>query len=105
MQLELLEEDQGDATVVRARGEVDILTAPRLASCLDTILRGKQGDVVVDLTGTVFLDSAGLHALLNAQRRLTRQARRLRVICVPGPVRRVIELSRLLDTLDVTLPD
>ncbi len=39
--------------------------------------------------------------LLNAQRRLIRESRSLAVICVPGPVRRLIELTRLVETLGV----
>ncbi len=92
------------------------MTAPKLASRLDAILRRRQGDVVIDLRQTTFLDSAGLHVLLNAARRLTRRSRRLGVICGPGPVRHVIELARLGETLnlsdnpsanwpDVTQPD
>lgn len=103
--LELSEEVEGDRTLIRARGEVDVVTAPKLAGRLDTILRGDGRDVVVDLSGTEFLDSAGLHVLLNAQRRLTRRSRRLRVVCGPGPVRQVIELARLIETLGVNDPE
>ena len=102
--LELSEEDDGDRTLIRARGEVDVVTAPKLASRLDTVLRRGGGDVVVDLSETEFLDSAGLHVLLKAQRRLARRARALRVICPSGPVRSAIELARLIETLDVTDP-
>lgn len=89
---------------IRVRGELDILTAPRLAAHLDTILRQPRGDVVVDLREVDFIDSAGLHVLLNAQRRLIRRSRRLSVICGPGAVRHVIELARLVDTLRVSTP-
>jgi anti-anti-sigma factor len=77
------------------------MTAPRLSAQLETILRGREGDVVVDLRQTTFLDSAGLHVLLNAARRLTRRSRRLEVLCGPGPVRHVIELARLGETLNL----
>ncbi len=41
----------------------------------------------------------GCTFLLTARRRLTRARRRLAVICAEGPVRRVIELARLGETL------
>jgi anti-anti-sigma factor len=104
IRLDLDEEDGAEQTLIRARGEVDVVTAPKLASHLDTILRSGNGDVVIDLSDTEFLDSAGLHVLLNAQRRLTRRSRVLRVLCAPGPVRHVIELARLIETLNVTDP-
>jgi anti-anti-sigma factor len=103
--LELSEEEEGERTLIRARGEIDVVTAPKLASRLDTILRSGSTEIVIDLSDTEFLDSAGLHVLLNAQRRLTRRARVLRVLCAPGPVRHVIELARLVEALNVTDPE
>ena len=100
-QLELIEREHGGETYLLAEGEVDVLTAPKLAAVLIRLLNTARGDVVVDLNDTLFIDSAGLHVLLNAQRRLTRRNRQLRVICGSGPVRRVIEMARLVDTLNV----
>jgi anti-sigma B factor antagonist len=88
-------------TVVAVKGELDVLTAPRLTTQLDDVVRRGQGDVVIDLRATDFIDSLGLHALLSVQRRLARQARALTIVCDPGPVRRAIELARLTDTLGV----
>jgi anti-sigma B factor antagonist len=99
--LELVEREQDGEICLAAQGELDLLTAPKLTSTLGRILHSAQVDVVVDLTDTLFIDSAGLAALLNAQRSLTRRNRKLRVICGAGPVRRVIELARLLDILNV----
>jgi anti-sigma B factor antagonist len=101
VQFELSERQQRGATMVHVDGELDILTAPRLGAQLDGIVRKGTGDVVLDLRDAVFMDSAGLHILLTAHRRLTRASRRLAVICVEGPVRRVIELARLIETLGV----
>jgi anti-anti-sigma factor len=87
-------------TVLELAGEVDLLTVSRLATGLDEEIRHGDRDVIVDLRPVQFIDSSGLHALLGAQRRLARQGRGLAIICAPGPVLRVFELSRLLDTLD-----
>jgi anti-sigma B factor antagonist len=83
------------------RGELDVLTAPRFAVRVEEIVRQCDCDLTVDLRGVQFIDSAALHVLLNAQRRLTRSSRRLTVICDDGPVHRVFELSRLVETLGV----
>jgi anti-sigma B factor antagonist len=90
-----------DLTVLRVSGDLDLLTSPELGARLDGIVRDGTGDVVVDLSRTGFIDSAALHVLLNAQRRLTRESRSLAVVCVPGPVRRLIELTRMVETLGV----
>jgi anti-sigma B factor antagonist len=89
-------------SVVSVAGELDILTVPRLARTLDDVVRRRQGDLVMDLTRTEFIDSLGLHALLNIQRRLADRSRRLTVICIEaGPVRHAIELARLTDAFGV----
>lgn len=95
------EHRRSDATVLDIAGEIDVLTAPKLAVHLDELVRKRTGDAILDLSETVFIDSSGLHILLNAQRRLTRQSRKMAVVCKPGPVLRVIELARLSDTLGV----
>ncbi|MFN2628479.1 MAG: STAS domain-containing protein [Gaiellaceae bacterium] len=80
-------------------GELDILTAVHFGARMDEIVRRGDGDVAVDLRSLRFVDSAGLHILLNAQRRLIRRGRRLTVWCTPGPVARAIQLARLSETL------
>jgi len=88
-------------TLVTVAGELDILTVPRLARTLEDIIRRRHGDLVMDLTATEFIDSLGLHALLNVQRRLGDRSRRLTVICATGPVRHSIELAKLTEPLGV----
>jgi anti-sigma B factor antagonist len=96
------EHEQPGATVVRVDGELDALTAPQLAARLASVTRRHRGDVVVDLRRTVFIDSVGLHVLLSAHRRLARASRSLSVGCDEGPVRRVFERARLLETLGIS---
>jgi anti-sigma B factor antagonist len=86
---------------IAVHGELDLLTAPKLAAQIGELLRSEPADVVLDLAETEFIDSAGLAVLLNVQRRLERRRRQLRVICDAGPVRRVIEMARLEETLGI----
>jgi anti-sigma B factor antagonist len=87
--------------VVQVEGELDVLTAPRLAAELNTVIRTTPGGLVLDLRRVEFIDSAGLQLLLNVRRRLDRVSRTLAVVCDEGPVRRVIDLARLTETLGV----
>jgi anti-anti-sigma factor len=91
----------GRATVIGVAGELDILTVTKLVARLEDAIRRRHGDLVIDLTQAEFIDSMGLHALLNVQRRLVRQARKLTVVCPPGAVRNAIELARLAEPLGV----
>ena len=101
IQLALTTRYEPGATVIAVAGELDILTVSKLTTRLDEAVRRRQGNVVIDLTEAEFIDSMGLHALLNFQRRLMRYARRLIVVCPPGAVRNAIELARLADSLGI----
>jgi anti-sigma B factor antagonist len=101
VQLELDVHEEAGATVLAVAGELDVLTAPRLAARLDELLRHTTGDIVVDLRDTAFIDSSGLHILLNTARRMIRASRGFAVICKRGPDRSVIEQARLTETLGV----
>jgi anti-anti-sigma factor len=101
IQLALTTRYETGATVIGVAGELDVLTVSRLTTRLDDAIRRRQGDVVIDLSEAEFIDSMGLHALLNIQRRLFRHARTLTVICPPGAVRNAIELARLAEALGV----
>jgi anti-sigma B factor antagonist len=102
VQFELAKHRKARLSILELRGELDILTAPRLATELHAIVRRTHGDLVIDLREAVFIDSAGLYVLLNVHRRLDRAGRKLTVVCDEGPVKRVIELARLDETLGVT---
>jgi anti-anti-sigma factor len=101
VQFAVREHRAGTILTVSVEGELDLLTAPKLVAHVDRLLRVEPGDVLLDLEETQFIDSAGLAILLNLQRRLDRRGHRLRVVCDEGPVRRVIEMARLEDTLGV----
>ena len=88
----------GDAVALTLHGELDMQTVPRLRAALADALETAGGAVLVDLSDVVFIDSTGLAALLNALRRLTRANRRLLLVAAQGPVRRMLQLTRLDST-------
>lgn len=91
----------GDVRVVVVAGEVDLDTAERFNEGLRLAVQGGTGSVVVDLCRVPFMDSTGLHLLLNALRRLAHQRRMLAIACEPIGVRRLFELTRMDGTFDL----
>ena len=83
-----------DARVVTVTGEIDTLTAPKLASFLNEQLSVAQV-VVVDLDGVEFLGSAGLSALFEANELATRERRALRMVCHSRIANRALEATEL----------
>jgi anti-anti-sigma factor len=90
-----------DGHLIATHGDIDHVTARAVADVLRRVTLECEGRVVVDLTETAFLDSAGISTLLNGLRRLTRQRRKLVVICPPGPTRRVFEILGLVGTFEI----
>lgn len=83
-----------DARVVTVTGEIDTLTAPKLASFLNTQLSAARV-VVVDLDGVEFLGSAGLSALFEANELASREDRALRLVCHSRIANRALEATEL----------
>jgi anti-sigma B factor antagonist len=82
--------------VVTAPDEIDITNAGCLREVLRQASRRGRQAVVVDMTGTAFCDSAGLHTLVRAHKQVMAQGNELRLV-VPahGGVRRILTLTGL----------
>jgi anti-anti-sigma factor len=91
----------GDARILRVSGDIDLATAPRLGVHAGELIRNDGCDVVVDLREATAIDSTAMGVLLNVCRRATRAGLGFAVICPDGPLRRPLEIARLLDTLRV----
>jgi anti-sigma B factor antagonist len=87
--------------VLLVEGEIDVATAPRLIAALNDAVADAVRSVVIDLTSVGFMDSTGLALLINAHRRLTRRHKGFAVVCPAGPLRRVFELTDMVETLQV----
>jgi anti-anti-sigma factor len=85
-----------DNVIVALHGELDMADAADVAAAL-TAAAADRGRIIVDLAGLAFIDCSGAAALVRAQRRV-RQAGGNLLLAAPQPrVRRVFELSRLID--------
>jgi len=90
--------ERGNVTVVAPEGpRLDAaVAAPFRASLLELIERG-QGNLVVNLYGVDFIDTAGLGTLLSALKRLKQSGQDgdIRLAHVKPPVEAVLELVKL----------
>jgi anti-anti-sigma factor len=86
---------------ISVSGELDLFSAPELERQLRASMDGGRSNVLVDLGKTEFLDSAGLGALVNLLRKLERAGGWMAVRCPKPQMRRVFELTGLMDKLAV----
>jgi anti-sigma B factor antagonist len=86
-------EQDGDALVVRASGEVNLTNAKALKEELERAVDGSASAVVLDLEDVGFMDTVGLRVLLLIAKRARRNGVRLRMLPGSPPVERIIEAT------------
>jgi anti-sigma B factor antagonist len=101
--------ERDGATVVAARGELDLSTAPRLRELAVARLTAGAKIMVVDLSEVEFLDSTGLGILVAILKRARSLDALLALVISRERVRKVFELTGLTtaftihDDLDAAL--
>jgi anti-anti-sigma factor len=75
---------------VLPHGELDMATVGRLAAQIDELVANGSRAVVLDLRATSFLDSSGVHLLLEQS---AREDAQVTLIDGADPVRRVIDVA------------
>lgn len=94
MQLNIESEEKEDLVVLKAKGEVDVYTAPALKEAVLAAL-AKANSIAFDLSETSYIDSTGLSVLIGALKRTKSQDGRV-VILNPHPnVRKILEITGL----------
>ena len=84
-----------DAYVIALSGEVDLYTAPEFKQqLLDAISKGAK-NVVVDLSGTTFIDSTTLGVLVGGIKRLRGQDGQLSLVCSDRNIAKIFEITGL----------
>jgi anti-anti-sigma factor len=97
--------------VARISGEVDLSNAAEIGAGLRGSIPQEAPGLVVDLSATRYLDSAGLHVLFDLGRRLRDRGQSLRLVVPAGsPVERLIGIvgmgavAELFSTLKEATP-
>src|ERR1700733_11544045 len=91
----------GRTAVVTAVGEIDLTNAEGLRDALLAALNAGALGLVVDLTATTFLDSAGVTALVRASRRAAATEATLRLAVTSPSVLRVLDLVGIGQLVEV----
>ncbi|MFI5614046.1 STAS domain-containing protein [Amycolatopsis sp. NPDC051903] len=95
--------------VLAARGEVDVMTTPKLREAILSSLADEPSVLVIDLSATAFASSSAIGALIEAQ--LAAKAATSVRLVVPSRVRRLLRMLGLdqqfeyRDTVAKALPE
>ncbi|HVR33765.1 MAG TPA: STAS domain-containing protein [Acidimicrobiia bacterium] len=92
-------EDGDGAVTLAIDGEIDFGNVAALRARLSELIQSGSGTLTVELAEVDFVDSTTIGVLIQAKKRLEQDGRRLRLVdCQPG-VRRVFEMSGLVEYL------
>lgn len=100
MELQLATRHEGDVSVVSAKGEVDVFSAPELDSELDALIAAGGVRLVVDLSDVAFLDSTGLGVLVKALKHAREGGGWLHLVVTSDRIRKIFEITGL----DASIP-
>jgi anti-sigma B factor antagonist len=90
------DERRGTVAIAHVEGEIDASNAWWLEERLRASLTNQCDGLAVDLTGTIYLDSAGIAMLFALARALQQHQQQLRVVVAQGSaIARMVELSGL----------
>ncbi|MDP8943327.1 MAG: STAS domain-containing protein [Actinomycetota bacterium] len=98
---DLAVEQRDDVVVARIEGEIDRSNADDIADALFGAVPNMALGLVLDLSATTYIDSAGVHLLFGIANRLRRRQQQLRAVVPDGA-----HIARVLSVvaLDRTVP-
>ena len=100
-----------DTHVVAVTGEIDLFTAPEFKQRMSDLIDAGRSRLVVDLSGTTFIDSSSLGVLIGAHRRLKLRGGALLVVCENEAISKTFKITGLdgvftiAPTVDAALSD
>lgn len=84
---------------IEVEGEVDLATVDELQQAIDAVFADSAEGLVVDLTGSSFMDSTGLKALVMSNRKFDEAGRSFAIAVSAGPISRLVDLSGVNTTI------
>ena len=84
-----------DSAVLSLQGEVDVSNSELVKNAAVSLLADDIKRLVMDLSGTEYLDSAGLGILVGLLKRANESEQTLAISGARGPVMRVFEVTHL----------
>jgi anti-sigma B factor antagonist len=94
--LEIFEEWHDEVPVLRLEGEIDVANVEEIRSRIRALVTNRSFALVVDLSPTSYLDSAGINLLFSAGEEMRGRQQQLYIVLpAASPVVRMVSLTGL----------
>ena len=100
-ELEITLQSSESAVVLHATGRVDRNTAPELQEPLLRAAEAPTQTLELDLAEVSYMSSAGLRVLVQAAKVLQKRGERLRLVNVPLPIYKILNLAGFTSFIDI----
>ena len=94
-----LSEPDARVAVIRPVGRLNMAAAPTLSTMITAVVAGGRAHVIVDLSGTEFIDSSGLGALVASLKTCRQSGGDLRLAAPTEQVVTALTLTNLIRVL------
>lgn len=92
---------QAHTAIVTLTGEMDVYTTPQAREAMLDLIADGYYHLVVNLSGTEYLDSTALGLLVGTLKRVREQGGDLRLVAPSPRVRRLLEITRLNNVFSI----
>lgn len=93
MEIELTEEYQGSALIVKIIGRLDAISAPQVDKKVSGLIDIGNKYILMDFSGVDYLSSAGMRLLLSATKRLNGQDGKFIICNINDDVLEVLKMA------------
>jgi anti-anti-sigma factor len=88
-------------TVLKISGDIDLYTAPRFKSELDSIVNAGNYRLIIDMEGVGYLDSTGLNVLLSGLRGIREHEGYMQLVRPRAALLRIIHIAGLSEVFSI----
>lgn len=93
--------ESNDNVIIQIIGEVDLYNAPKLRNAINNYIDKNILNILVDLDQVDYIDSSGIGVLISSTTDIKALGGTLKLKCNSPNVKRVFELTRLVDFFDI----
>ncbi len=93
--MQIFEQRIDGVLALRLKGRLDASTSQDLKAKVTDLVRSGSVNLVMDMSGVDFIDSSGIGALVASLHSTTALGGTIKIAALQGPVRSILELTRL----------
>jgi anti-anti-sigma factor len=91
--MEIASRKEKGIMIISVSGRIDAITAPEFENNLDGLITAGEKILLIDLSGLVYISSAGLRSILSSAKKLKSQSGEILFTGLAGPVDEVFQIS------------